>query len=221
MKMPARIAPSILACNLARLSEECDAAIKAGGDLIHFNIMDNAFVPNLSFGAPLLKCLRADGFSGFVDVHIMANDVDRLVEDCAEAGANSITIHYEATSHIQRALAKIRALGCEAGLAINISTPVDAIEYVIEDIDMLLVMTINPGFGGQSLIPAALPKIERARRRIDMTGLPVRIQVDGGVKIANIRTIANAGADTFVVGSDFFSAPDYRERCAAFRAMLD
>jgi ribulose-phosphate 3-epimerase len=221
MKMPARIAPSILASNLARLSEECDAAIKAGGDLIHFDIMDNAFVPNLSFGAPLLKCLRADGFSGFVDVHIMANDVDRLVEDCAEAGANSITIHYEATSHVQRALARIRALGCDAGLAINISTSVDAIEYVIEDIDMLLVMTINPGFGGQSLIPAALPKIERARRRIDMTGLPVRIQVDGGVKLANIRTIANAGADTFVVGSDFFSAPDYRERCAAFRAMLD
>jgi ribulose-phosphate 3-epimerase len=220
MKMPARIAPSILACNLARLSEECHAALEAGGDFIHFDVMDNAFVPNLSFGAPLLKSLRSDGFSGFVDVHIMANDVDRLVEDCAEAGANSITIHFEATSHVQRALARMRSLGCEVGLAVNISTPVEAIEYVMDDIDMLLVMTINPGFGGQSLIPAALPKIEKARQLIDNAGRAARIQVDGGVKVGNIRTIADAGADTFVVGSDFFSAPDYRERCAAFRAQL-
>jgi ribulose-phosphate 3-epimerase len=220
MTFPARIAPSILACNLARLSEECDAAMKAGGDLIHFDVMDNAFVPNLTFGAPLLKSLRRDGFTGVVDVHIMANDVDRLVEDCTEAGANSITVHYEASNHIQRALTRIRSLGCQAGLAINISTPVDAIEHILGDIDMLLVMTINPGFGGQSLIPAALPKIEQARRRIERAGLPIRIQVDGGVKLGNIRTIANAGADTFVVGSDFFSARDYRERCDAFRAML-
>jgi ribulose-phosphate 3-epimerase len=220
MKMPARIAPSILACNLARLSEECDAALSSGGDLIHFDVMDNAFVPNLTFGAPLLKSLRNDGFAGFVDVHIMAYDVDRLIGDCVEAGANSITIHYEATNHIQRALSKIRALGCEVGLALNISTPIDVIEYLIEDIDMLLVMTINPGFGGQSLIPAALPKIEKAKRLIDSSSLPIRIQVDGGVKLANIRTIADAGADTFVVGSDFFSASDYKERCAAFRSRL-
>jgi ribulose-phosphate 3-epimerase len=217
MKNLPQIAPSILACNLARLSEECDAAISAGGDLIHFDVMDNSFVPNLTFGAPVLKSLRSDGFTGFVDVHIMADDVDRLIEDCAEAGANSITIHYEATNHVQRALTKIRALGCEVGLAINIATPVDAIQYVMDDIDMLLVMMINPGFGGQSLIPTALPKIERARLLLDNAGLSARIQVDGGVKLSNIRTIANAGADTFVIGSDFFSAPDYRERCAEFR----
>jgi ribulose-phosphate 3-epimerase len=130
-------------------------------------------------------------------------------------------VHYEASNHIQRALTRIRSLGCQAGLAINIATPVDTIDHILGDIDMLLVMTINPGFGGQSLIPAALPKIEQARRRIEMAGLPVRIQVDGGVKLTNIRSIANAGADTFVIGSDFFfSAPDYRERCDAFRAML-
>lgn len=220
MKFPARIAPSILACNLARLSEECGAALTAGGDLIHFDVMDSSFVPNLTFGAPLLKSLRKDGFAGYVDVHIMANDVDQLVDDCAAAGANSITIHFEATNHVHRALSRIRTLGCEVGLAINISTPLDAIEYVMDDIDMLLVMTINPGFGGQSLIPAALPKIEKARQLLDRGGYATRIQVDGGVKVANIRTIANAGADTFVVGSDFFSAPDYAVRCAEFRSQL-
>lgn len=220
MKIPARIAPSILACNLARLSDECHAAIDAGGDFIHFDVMDNAFVPNLTFGAPLLKSLRDDGFSGFVDVHLMTNNTDRLVGDCAAAGANSITIHFEATNHVQRALTRIRALGCEVGLAVNIATPLDAIEFVLDDIDMLLVMTINPGFGGQSLIPAALPKIEKAKRLIDNRGLDVRIQVDGGVKVSNIRSIADAGADTFVVGSDFFSAQNYRERCIEFRAKL-
>ncbi|MFS8115192.1 ribulose-phosphate 3-epimerase [Rhizobium jaguaris] len=220
MKIPARIAPSILACNLARLSDECTAALGAGGDFVHFDIMDNAFVPNLTFGAPVLKSLRDDGFSGFVDVHLMTNDVDRLVEDCAAAGANSITIHYEATNHIHRALTKIQDLGCEVGLAINIATPLDAIEFVLDDLDMLLVMTINPGFGGQSLIPAALPKIERAKKLIDSRGLNVHVQVDGGVKVSNIRTIADAGADTFVVGSEFFSASNYAERCAEFRAKL-
>ena len=220
MSFSPRIAPSILACNLSRLSEECAAALGAGGDLIHFDVMDNAFVPNLTFGAPLLKSLRDDGFAGFIDVHIMANDVDRLVEDCAPAGANSITVHFEATPHVHRALSKIRELGCEVGLAVNIATPLDAIEYVVDEIDMLLVMTINPGFGGQSLIPAALPKITRARQLLDHSGRRVRIQVDGGVKVANIRTIANAGADTFVVGSDFFSASKYTDRCAEFRAQL-
>lgn len=220
MKMPTRIAPSILACNLARLSEECHAALDAGGDFIHFDIMDNAFVPNLTFGAPVLKSLRDDGFSGFVDVHLMTNDVERLVQDCVAAGANSITVHFEATKHIQRALANIRELSCGVGMAINIATPLEAVEFVLDDIDMLLVMTINPGFGGQALIPAALPKIEKAKRLIDSRGLDVRIQVDGGVKLSNIRTIADAGADTFVIGSDFFSAQSYRERCAEFRAKL-
>lgn len=182
--------------------------------------MDNAFVPNLTFGAPLLKSLRDDGFKGFIDVHIMANHVDRLVEDCAVAGASGITVHFEATPHVHRALSKIRALGCEVGLAVNIATPLTAIEYVVDEIDMLLVMTINPGFGGQALIPAALPKITNARQLLDERGRRVRIQVDGGVKVANIRTIANAGADTFVVGSDFFSAPDYGDRCAEFRVQL-
>lgn len=220
MKFPARIAPSILACNLARLSMECTSALEAGGDFIHFDVMDNAFVPNLTFGAPVLKSLRDDGFAGSVDVHLMTNDVERLVSDCAAAGANSITIHYEATPHVQRSLANIRALGCGVGLAINIATPLDVIEFILDDIDMLLVMTINPGFGGQALIPAALPKIEKAKRLIDRRGVDVRIQVDGGVKVSNIRTIADAGADTFVVGSDFFSAENYQERCAEFRAKL-
>lgn len=220
MNIPPRIAPSILACNIARLSEECTAALAAGGDFIHFDVMDNAFVPNLTFGAPVLKSLRQDGFSGFVDVHLMTNDVDRLVDDCTAAGADSITVHYEATNHIHRALTKIRGSGCGVGLAINIVTPLDAIEFVLDDIDMLLVMTINPGFGGQSLIPAALPKIEKAKRLIDRRGLATHIQVDGGVKVSNIRAIADAGADTFVVGSEFFSAPDYKVRCDELRASL-
>ncbi|NTI15513.1 ribulose-phosphate 3-epimerase [Agrobacterium rhizogenes] len=220
MKPDNRIAPSILACNLARLAEECSAAIRAGGDLIHFDVMDNRFVPNLSFGAPFLKSLREDGFDGYVDVHLMTYEADGLIESFVEAGANSITIHYEATPHVHRSLNRIRELGCDVGLAVNISTPLDFLPYLKDRLDMLLVMTINPGFGGQALIPAALPKIEMARSLFEADRLSTHIQVDGGVKLSNIRTIADAGADTFVVGSDFFSADDYAERVAQFRAQL-
>jgi len=220
MKPSPRIAPSILAANLSRLAEECSAAINAGGDMIHYDVMDNHFVPNLSFGAPLLKSLRNDGFKGFVDVHLMTYNVDSLIEDIAESGADSITIHYEATPHIHRSLARIRSLGCQVGLAVNISTPLTFLPYLQDELDMLLVMTINPGFGGQTLIPTALPKIAEARAHFNRDGLSTHIQVDGGVKLSNIKALSDAGADTFVIGSDFFSAKDYAERAAAFRKQL-
>ncbi|MVA36889.1 ribulose-phosphate 3-epimerase [Agrobacterium vitis] len=216
----ARIAPSVLACNLARLSEECSAAIAAGADLIHFDVMDNHFVPNLSFGAPLLQSLRADGFTGFVDVHLMTENIEPLIEASVSAGANSITVHYESTPHVHRALSQIKTSGCQAGLAINISTPVAVVENLLDVFDMLLIMTINPGFGGQTLIPASLPKISVARKLFDAAGLSTKIQVDGGVKTHNIASIRAAGADTFVVGSDFFGASDYNAQLAKYRSEL-
>ena len=200
------IAPSILSADFARLGEEVDNVLASGADIVHFDVMDNHFVPNLTIGPLVCKALRNHGVTAPIDVHLMVRPVDRIIPDFADAGATYITFHPEGTEHIDRSLQLVRDCGCQSGLVFNPATPLDFLEYVIDKIDMILLMSVNPGFGGQSFIPKTLDKITQVRSIIDASGLDIRLEVDGGVKVENIADIANAGADTFVAGSAIFGA---------------
>ncbi|GGX43434.1 ribulose-phosphate 3-epimerase [Saccharospirillum salsuginis] len=214
------IAPSILSADFARLGEEVDTVLEAGADWVHFDVMDNHYVPNLTIGPMVCDSLRKHGVTAPIDVHLMVNPVDRLIGDFIEAGASIITFHPEASDHIDRSLQLIRDGGCKAGLVFNPATPLHYLDYVMDKIDQILIMSVNPGFGGQSFLPSALDKLRAARERINESGRDIRLEIDGGVKVDNIRAIAEAGADTFVAGSAIFNANDYRERIDAMRKEL-
>ncbi len=205
------IAPSILSANFAKLGEEVDNVLAAGADWVHFDVMDNHYVPNLTIGPLVCEALRKHGVTAPIDVHLMVQPVDRIVPDFAKAGATTISFHPEASAHVHRTIQLIKSLGCRAGLVLNPATPVDVLDYVLEDLDLVLLMSVNPGFGGQSFIPSALDKLKRVRGLIDKTGKPIRLEIDGGVKPDNIAQIAAAGADTFVAGSAIFGHPDYAD----------
>jgi ribulose-phosphate 3-epimerase len=211
------IAPSILSADFARLGEEVDAVVAAGADLIHFDVMDNHYVPNLTIGPLVCEALRKHGVKAPIDVHLMVKPVDRIVPDFAAAGATFISFHPEATEHVDRTLQLIRERGCKSGLVFNPATPLDWLDHVLDKVDLVLLMSVNPGFGGQQFIESVLPKIAAVRALIDRSGLPVRLEVDGGIKVANIGRIASAGADTFVAGSAIFGASDYAATIAAMR----
>ena len=210
------IAPSILSADFARLGEEVDAVLKAGADIVHFDVMDNHYVPNLTIGPLVCEALRKHGVTAPIDVHLMVTPVDRIVPDFAAAGATFIQFHPEATEHIDRTIELIREHDCKPGLVFNPATPLDYLDYTLDKIDMVLIMSVNPGFGGQKFIPSALRKLAEVRRRIDASGCAVRLEIDGGVKVDNIKAIAAAGADTFVAGSAIFGSKDY---AATIRAM--
>ena len=201
-----QIAPSILSADFARLGEEVDNVLKAGTDIVHFDVMDNHYVPNLTIGPLVCEALRNHGVTAPIDVHLMVKPVDRIIPDFAKAGATYITFHPEASEHIDRSLQLVRDNGCKSGLVFNPATPLDYLNYVIDKVDMVLLMSVNPGFGGQSFIPATLDKLRQARKIIDESGRDIRLEIDGGVKVDNIREIAEAGADTFVAGSAIFGA---------------
>ncbi len=201
-----KIAPSILSADFAKLGEEVDNVIKSGADIVHFDVMDNHYVPNLTIGPLVCDALRKHGVTAEIDVHLMVKPVDRIIPDFAEAGASYITFHPEASEHIDRSLQMVRELGCKSGLVFNPATPLDCLKYVMDKVDMILLMSVNPGFGGQSFIPATLDKLREARKLIDESGYDIRLEIDGGVKVDNIREIAEAGADTFVAGSAIFGA---------------
>lgn len=203
------ILPSLLSADFARLGEEAQAVLDAGADMLHLDVMDNHYVPNLTVGPLVCEALRRYGITAPIDVHLMANPVDRLIVDFAEAGATNITFHPEASDHVDRSLALIRKHGCKAGLALNPATTLHCLDYVLDKLDLILVMSVNPGFGGQSFIKSALDKITRARKLFDERGVDVRIAVDGGVKTSNIAQIAKAGADMFIAGSAIYNTPDY------------
>jgi ribulose-phosphate 3-epimerase len=212
------IAPSILSANFARLGEEVDAVLEAGADWVHFDVMDNHYVPNLTIGPLVCEALRKHGVTAPIDVHLMVKPVDRIVPDFAKAGASLISFHPEASEHVDRTLQLIRDHGCKAGLVFNPATPLSWLEHVMDRIDLVLIMSVNPGFGGQSFIPGALDKLRRARQMIDASGYDIRLEIDGGVKVDNIGEIAAAGADTFVAGSAIFNAGDYTDVIARMRA---
>lgn len=217
---PYWIAPSILSADLARLGEDVERVLQAGGDLVHFDVMDNHYVPNLTFGPMILKALRNYGIQAPMDVHLMVEPVDALIESFAVAGANYISFHPEASRHVDRSLDLIRAVGVKAGLVLNPATPLSLIEPVLHKLDMLLLMSVNPGFGGQKFIPYVLDKVAAARALIDAKGLNTRLEVDGGITAQNIQALARAGADTFVAGSAIFGAKDYSAAINAMRAEL-
>ena len=217
---PFVIAPSILSADFARLGEDVERVLAAGADTVHFDVMDNHYVPNLTIGPMVCSALRKYGITAPIDVHLMVKPVDRMIGDFIEAGASYITFHPEASEHVDRSLQLIKQGGCKAGLVFNPATPMDVLKYVLDKVDMVLLMSVNPGFGGQSFIPGTLDKLREARELIDASGLPIRLQVDGGVNLQNIKEIAEAGADTFVAGSAIFNAPDYAHVISAMRAEL-
>jgi ribulose-phosphate 3-epimerase len=213
----ALIAPSILSADFARLGEEVRGVLEAGADMVHFDVMDNHYVPNLTIGPLVCAALRKHGIEAPIDVHLMVKPVDRLIPDFAEAGATYITFHPEASEHVDRSLGLVRELGCKSGLVFNPATPLSQLAHVMEKVDMVLLMSVNPGFGGQAFIPSALAKLAEARALIDESGLDIRLEIDGGVKLDNMAEIAAAGADTFVSGSAIFGAGDYAATIAEMR----
>ncbi len=215
------IAPSILSADFARLGEDVTAVLDAGADIVHFDVMDNHFVPNLTIGPLLCEALQKYGIEAPIDVHLMVEPVDRIIPDFAKAGASYITFHPEASRHIDRSLALIRDEGCKAGLVFNPATPLSVLEHVLDKIDMVLIMSVNPGFGGQKFIASALDKLREARALIDASGMEIRLEIDGGVKVENIGEIAAAGADTFVAGSAIFGSDDYAATIAAMKAEIN
>jgi ribulose-phosphate 3-epimerase len=217
---PFLIAPSILSADFARLGQEVDSVLAAGADIVHFDVMDNHYVPNLTIGPMVCAALRKYGVTAPIDVHLMVSPVDRIIGDFIEAGASFITFHPEATQHIDRSLQLIKEGGCKAGLVFNPATPLNLLEYVMDKVDMILLMSVNPGFGGQKFIPGTLNKLREARALIDASGRDIRLEIDGGVNVHNIREIAAAGADTFVAGSAIFNTPDYRQVIDQMRAEL-
>lgn len=215
-----KIAPSILSADFARLGAEVDAVLEAGADFIHFDVMDNHYVPNLTVGPMVCKALRNYGVTAPIDVHLMVEPVDELIVQFADAGATYITFHPEASRHVDRSLQLIKDKGCKAGLVLNPASSLEQLHYVMDKLDMLLLMSVNPGFGGQKFIPYVLDKLRAARSLIDASGYPIRLEVDGGVGLTNIREVAEAGADTFVAGSAIFNAPDYHAVITEMRAQL-
>ena len=214
------IAPSILSADFARLGDDVKAILDAGADMVHFDVMDNHFVPNLTIGPMICDALRNFGIEAPIDVHLMVEPVDRIIPDFAKAGANYITFHPEASRHVDRSLGLIREQGCKSGLVFNPATPLDWLEFVLDKVDMVLLMSVNPGFGGQKFILATLQKLRAARRIIDASGYDIRLEIDGGVKVDNIGDIAAAGADTFVAGSAIFGSDDYAATIAAMRSAI-
>ena len=215
------IAPSILAADFARLGEEVENVLAAGADVVHFDVMDNHYVPNLTIGPLICEALRNHGITAPIDVHLMVKPVDRLIPDFAQAGASMITFHPEASEHIDRSLDLIREHGCQSGLVFNPATPLHYLDHVLDKVDIILLMSVNPGFGGQSFIPSTLNKLKEARQRIDASGRDIRLEVDGGVKIDNIGAIAAAGADMFVAGSAIFGTKDYTKTITAMRKAIN
>ncbi|GFO71338.1 ribulose-phosphate 3-epimerase [Bathymodiolus japonicus methanotrophic gill symbiont] len=214
------IAPSILSADFAKLGEEVDKVLADGADVVHFDVMDNHFVPNLTIGPLVCDALRKHGVTAPIDVHLMVEPVDRIIPDFAKAGASMITFHPEASRHIDRSLQMVRDLGCKSGLVFNPATSLSYLDYVMDKVDVILLMSVNPGFGGQSFIPSTLDKLREARKRIDDSGFDIRLEIDGGVKVDNIREIKAAGADMFVAGSAIFSQPDYKTVIDEMRAEL-
>ena len=221
MHKNAVIAPSILSANFARLGEEVDAVLAAGADWVHFDVMDNHYVPNLTIGPLVCEALRKHGVTAPIDVHLMVEPVDRIVPDFAKAGASMISFHPEASRHVHRTVQLIKHEGCKAGLVLNPATPVEVLDYVLDELDYVLLMSVNPGFGGQAFIDSTLQKLIAVRERIDRSGRDIRLEVDGGVKIDNIGAIAAAGADAFVAGSAIFGAKDYADVISRMRAEID
>lgn len=215
-----KIAPSILSADFARLGQEVDNVLDAGADIVHFDVMDNHYVPNLTIGPLVCEALRSHGVTADIDVHLMVKPVDRIIPDFAKAGASYITFHPEGSEHIDRSLQLVRDSGCKSGLVFNPGTSLDHLKYVMDKVDMVLLMSVNPGFGGQSFIPATLDKLREARKLIDDSGFDIRLEVDGGVKTDNIREIAAAGADTFVAGSAIFNTDDYKTTIDKMRSEL-